>query len=568
MPGFFISNSQELTALEDYDNSRCVKGVFQDAGWTVQRNTLNKFIGDKVFTSNERYILVFDGIVFDKEQWIRQIGATGWEQAMLCLVEKDPVFFRAFRGCFAGAVFDKAKQQWTVFTDPIGNHGVFTYVSEGYIAIGSQVGYFRDWMNTNGIQRKINPDWENDMLSFGYVLDTHSILQGVERVYPGSYRTIDAKGTVRDEAYYVIRKESVKKSEDEWIELLETTFQQAVDRICRKCREYGYSLVVDVSGGLDSRMIIAHLSDEIKQHAIGINYAQTRSPDQRIALKVAQTVSLPLIQYPMDGGDCLMEADEFIRMNQGMNYYAGISGGKKMLELLDRETYGMEIWGILGDVYEGAMITEPDLSVLWWDFDRYRVNHKFPVYNPEGYSREYSDLEVMWFSIRGMICGQNTAFIRQNFVECPGPFGDVDFMNLLFAIPYELRTKGRLLQKWFVKKYPDLAAIPYSATGVRISVTEQEEKQRRIPFRINRKIQKMIGVENATDSMNPLDEWYSQNPRLREYMQQYYSDHIHALDGNLRLRDAVGHLFFDEDSAAIDKILGITILSAVTNYLG
>ena len=78
----------------------------------------------------------------------------------------------------------------------------------------------------------------------------------------------------------------------------------------------------------------------------------------------------------------------------------------------------------------------------------------------------------------------------------------------------------------------------------------------------------MIGVENATDSMNPLDEWYSQNPRLREYMQQYYSDHIHALDGNLRLRDAVDHLFFDEDSAAIDKILGITILSAVTNYLG
>lgn len=568
MPGFFIHNANESIRLRNYDDSRCFQGSFEYKEWKIQWNSLDKFRNDKLFFQDDELIVVFDGIVFNKESLMKKTRSVDWKNTIKALYYEDRLHFcKLLRGCFSGAILEKKSRRWVVFTDQIANHSVFVYMSGGKIAVGSQMNYFSDWMKANKIQRTINKRWIDDILSFGYVIDTHAILEGVNRVFPGSTITIFPEQCQYEEIqYYSIHKKNVECSEEIWIEKLEEAFQQAVDRIVNKCKEDGCSLLVDISGGLDSRMIAAHISEEDRRKAMGITYAQSGSRDQVIAFEVARALSLPLLYYPMDGGDCLRKIDDFVFMNQGMNYFSAITGGKEVLESMDRRVFGMEIWGILGDVHEGAMITENVISAPKWDYDRFRTSQKFPVYNFEGYDRDYSDNEMLWFYLRGVFGGQNTAFIRQNFVECPAPYGDVDYLNLLFSIPYEMRTKGCLLRKWMIKKYPLLSSIKYSGTGTRVLESNERERFFSLPGRMRGRIHRLIRSDGR-NSMNPVDHWLNHDGTLKIVFDTYYQENKCLLLFDQRLKDAVEILYCSNDSNSSDKIVALTVISAVKQYV-
>lgn len=567
MPGFFVSNINNNDDINNYDNSRCFQDCFRYQEWTIQVNALNKFRNDKIFWQDDDVVIILDGIIFNKHELSKSIGCEDWKQTVKKLFEKEEDFYKHLRGCFCGAVLNKKTDKWFVFTDQIANRSVFVYSDNGHIAFGTQVNYFSEWMKVNGIKRVVDQRWTNDILSFGFVMDTHCILKGVTRVFPGSYAIINlADGTVQEKHYYRIQKNCFKKDEDRWIEELEETFQNAVDRIENKCKEYNTSLIVDVSGGLDSRMIAAHISPDKDRQIIGINYSQSGSQDQKVSSIVSKKLSIPLLQYYMDGGDCLKEIDDLVFMNQGMNFFSGITGGKKLLESLDRNEFGAEIWGALGDIYDGGIIATDGLSKPTWDRDQFRTSHMLPVYNKEGYPRQYPDNEILWFFVRAIFAGENTGFIRQNYVECPTPYGDVEYLNLLFSIPYELRADGHLLRKWMIKKYPELSRIRYSGTGVKVMGSDKSERIHAFPRKVKRKLSRMI-QDDGSYSMNPMDFWLAQNEFLKQTFDDYYDRNVERLSFNKQLRQDAERLYCSASSKANDKILALTVISAVKQYV-
>lgn len=58
MPGFFITNYAQATDLENVFEKGCVQSDMFIDGVRFQRNTLNKFIRDKVFLKNEQWAVV------------------------------------------------------------------------------------------------------------------------------------------------------------------------------------------------------------------------------------------------------------------------------------------------------------------------------------------------------------------------------------------------------------------------------------------------------------------------------------------------------------------------------
>ena len=566
MPGFFISNSK-MMRIHDCDDSRCLYEKMKHNEWNIQRNTLNKFLNDKLFAEFDDSIIILDGIILNKNEIEARAETDNWAEIVHQMYLDDEAFFSSFRGCFAGAVYNKTQKKWIIFTDQVSNHSVFVYSENGKIAIGTRINYFVEWMKENKIQRALDGRWVNDLFYYGYVMDSHSIIHSVKRLFPGSYCVVSLPtGSVEEITYYKVVKTDQKATDEEWIEQLESAFQNAVDRIQKKCDEYNYTMLVDISGGLDSRMIAAHISPTNVQ---GMCFAESGSLDQLISRKVAKVVGIPIEQYYMDEGECLYEIDDLVKMNQGMSYYAGITGGKKMLENFDKNRIGIEINGLLGDVYDGAMITDAEIDKLIWTYDRYKVSRKFvDEIDYKGYNRDYADNELLWFYCRGMIVGQSPNFIRQNYCEGVSPYGDVEYMNLLFSIPYEKRTEGRLLQHWLRTKYPEMARIQYSGTGVRITKTSSEEAFRIFLFKARRKIKNQFIKDSVrTRSMNPVDYWYEHKTELREVLDRYYLNNINELSSYAIVKKRVEKLYESDDSTAMEKILALTIISAVKQYI-
>lgn len=570
MPGFFLSNTNNKISLTNYDNNRCCYGEMTYNDWIIQRNTLNKFMDDKIFFQNDEFIIILDGVILNKLDLMKTYQTERWLDTILLMIQEDNCFFSRLRGAFSGAVYEKKKRSWMAFTDQISNHLLLFYSDGIHVAMGSDLTYFTVWMKENGIERSRCKAWENDFFSFGYMLDTHSIIDGVKRVFPGGYICCSHQNRwkIEEEQYYMINAQTINEdiSVDEAIERIDRTFHNAIKRILDKNREYGYKSVIDISGGLDSRMNACVASQsENRERLLCINYAQDGCSDQILSKKLAKQLDLEAFFYLMDGGDCITSIDDFVLMNQGMNYFLGITGEKNVLELLDREIYGIELIGVLGDVYEGAMIGEEGTDAPNWLYNRFRTSRKFPVFNEEGYKRKYDNNEILWFYVRGIFMGMNTAFIRQNYMEALTPYGDVEFMNLHFSLPYAMRVKQHIYRKWMMKKYPDMARIKYSGTGIPVTDSDMKEFLCTFPRRVFRKVRKLLFGVKKEWSMNPIDFWYKENAELKQAFDDYFNLNIELLKNDETILMRVNELY--KEGNAMEKAMALTILSATKQYI-
>ena len=254
MPGFFISQGETVPILKNYDDSRCVQGEFKSCGWNIQWNVLNKFLEDKCFFENEEYIMALDGIILNKKDLQNKYFADDLQDLLIKLVAKDQLFFKELRGTFCGAYYNKKNKRWIAFTDQTGNHLLLYYCDNDSFVISSQLNYVSDWMKLNNKRRILSNSWVNDFLSYGYMLDTHTIIQNCNRLFPGDYLIYDENsGVLSIEQYYRAIKRENNLAEEEIIEKLDYVFTDAVKRVVEKCSEYEYKLLVDVSGGLPNR---------------------------------------------------------------------------------------------------------------------------------------------------------------------------------------------------------------------------------------------------------------------------------------------------------------------------
>lgn len=569
MPGFLISKYKKVPKLMNYDEKRCVSGEFSTCGWNIQWNVLNKFTDDNCFSENEDYIIVFEGMVLNKTSLLKEYKFDNWTLLLFHLAKNESIFWEKFRGVFSGAVYDKRNKSWVVFTDQLGNHLVLYYKKDNQVVFSSQLNYVTDWMRQNKIERYISEKWINDFLCYGYMRDTHTIISECNRIFPGDYIMYDENSHVLlEKQYYRVKKVNCDLDENQIIDKLDSVFKEAVGKVVSKCVENGYKAIVDISGGLDSRMIVAAIKDlGYEDKVLGMNYAQDGSSDQIVSKEVSRKFNIEMLQFLMDDGKCMMDIDDLIFMNQGFNYYIGITGGKFVLENLDRESYGAELWGILGDIYEGAMITETDLSLLKWNYQRFRTSDFFQIDNSIMYDREYQDNEIMWFYIRGMLCGENTAFIRQNYIEAPAVYGDIDFMNFIFSIPYEMRTKGHIYRKWMKKYYPNAYNIIYSDNKVKVCVSDKEEQLRCFPYKVINRMRRVFDRNNyeRTISMNPIDYWVKNNESLRWFIDSYFENNIVNLDQYKDLKDKIVMLYSTDN--IWNKIIAVSMVSAIKQYI-
>ena len=168
----------------------------------------------------------------------------------------------------------------------------------------------------------------------------------------------------------------------------------------------------------------------------------------------------------------------------------------------------------------------------------------------------------------------SSAFIRQQNYEVTSPFIDVDYLEYAYRIPLKWRKNYHLTMTWMTQIYP--AAAKYIWQSKRMPVDKFYHHQVYIPklaADVRRFILRCVNKAGRTfhlpmqfalnDEMNPVDQWYRTNRRLREFLDGYYQENIQRI-ADPQLQEDVRKTF--EQGGAADKLQAVNLLAVYKRY--
>lgn len=571
MPGFFVSNISQTkqVVLNNYRQEKCIKDEILLEEVVVKRNVLDTFQNDKIFVETDDLIIVIDGVIFNSSDIMKKFNCDVFSDAIINFAQEDELFFKQLDGSHSGAIYYKKTKCWYIYTNILGDRAIFYYYNNGKYIIGSQLNYITDCMKALNIDRRSDIHGISCLLDYGFFLDDSTCIENVKRLYPGEYITIkDGKLDIKE--YYLAEYSEVDISVDDAIEKLDNAFCNAMKKIANKNNDYGYKNVLDISGGMDSRMICYTAKRLNLEESILISYSQSDSNEAQITKKIANELGFDYYYKTLDNGKCLREIDELLFMNNGASYYYGITGGKDFLEILDNRVVGMEFTGLLGDIYEGSFLTKTGLDKPALNMEQYRGTRLLEADSQYTFSNKldkFKKNDTFWLYTRGMLAGMGTFFIRQNFIEPVTPYGDRDFLEVYLSIPWTTRVNERVLFKWFMSKYPTAAKIPYAATG--ISPINDKTFFAKIKIRLLLYIKKGISLlqkKPLPHNMNPAKFWLRHEPALKDYIDRYYDEVMQNCKLPASVKEKIEILYNDEKDFN-NKAVALTVLGYYKLFL-
>lgn len=537
-------------------------GEYTDLGVCRQySDLLNKFQQDQIFFSSRDQVCFLNGYVYNKEAFLCSEGFGQWEESFACSLRRDPAaHFSKLRGAFCGYYYQKDTGQVTVFTDQVSNKAVYYYSENDRWAVSDRLEFIVRVLRANGIGYHFSELAAKYMLTCGYMLDDSTFVTEVKRLLPGYYAEISTEG-VRLYRYYELPCGEESMSEAEAVERIDGAFRQAVEREFAKDREYGFRHLVDLSGGLDSRMVTWTAHELGFKDQVNIAYSRLGYLDQKISAQVAGALKHEYVFKPLDDLAWVYDVDEMTRKNNGAAICLGITGGDRMLRLLDDKSFGIEHTGMVGDAIVSTFYLDKDLNDRSPAFGLHQYSERLKYTFDEKILTQYPTQEIFALVTRGILGAQSSYMIRQNYVETGSVFLDVDFLAAVMAVPFAYRKQHHIYLKWIEKKYPGAAAFVWEKWGVRPRESEIFKRKVKTVGKLASGYARGALHRPDRHSMNPMDYWYQCDSGVRNFFETMFEERIGSSILSEELRADMKRLF--SEGSFSEKEQALTVLSAI-----
>lgn len=531
MPGFLINNINADSDLVNVINSNCIKSENNYNGYIVKRNTLNKFMEDKLFSIDENNFYITEGVILN----IKELCLKYNEDSLIHLIKKlhkikGIDFVNELRGCFSGAIYNKDLDEWSIYTNHYGDKTIYYYFNEGKFVIGSQFNYVVDCLKSKEIALTLDEQAVYSILTYGFMEDNSTYVREIKRLEPGSIITIK-NSEIKISNYYSLTKNKYnteKLTDSEIIDILDKKFRNAIRLEYDKDDEYNLRSLTDLSGGLDSRMGV-WISDLLGyKNVLNITFCQGNYLDELIAKEIADYLNHELIVKPMNDALFMKDIEIMTRMLCGSTLYSGTTGCKRLLDCLNMSQFGLLHTGMLGDVIIGSYLKRPS------ELQDKSISGLYSVKLAERLTRkssdDFSDKELYMLNVRGLYGMMTSNLVRQNYTETISPFMDVDFVDFCLSIPIEKRINHYIYKKWIIEKYPDAAKFKWEKIKDTITTPEWKIFFKRLikrgPFKVLRllkiKVPEKMRVDAQFTGMNPYDYWFKNKSDIRDCFTSYY----------------------------------------------
>ena len=470
-----------------------------------------------------------------------------------------------------GGVLDRNKKRWVFYTNHVGDKPLFyTQGSKGLFIIGSCLSYVSNALSELSISKKVDEEGCMQQLTYAFMLDNRTIIQNVKRLCAGCCLIVSEGKDLEVVRYHRYEKNINDISEKEAIEVIDSAFKESIRLEYEKDIEYQKKHLVDLSGGLDSRMNY-WVADSLGYKDMQcITYSRSEYLDQTIAVNMAADLHHDLIFKPLDDFNFILDIDQIVLMNNGGSIYAGITGGKRLLETIYVSTFGLEHTGQLGDVVIGSYLHESDDSVYHSNNGKYSGLLDYTA--SDVLIKEYGSYELLLLYTRGFLGVLNTHPIRNHFVEVVSPFINVDFMQTLLNMPEKFRIGHYIYKKWILDCYPEAARYPWESIKARIGEPQWKvllkRKKSGLARRVRKYSYKIMGKGFASDEgMNPLDYWYNKSFLHRKILDGYFNNNI------IKVRKFVSNELYEnvnklyKNGNVIEKTMALTVISSIKQFV-
>lgn len=557
--------------VPDYFDSLDVDGL------TLARCSDGRFMEDRCLTVTEEYALLVDGVILNKVELFAKTGkdsvpelvgelvhTLGIQQALACL-----------RGPFSGAVLDRRKRVLYAFANQTGESAAFSYSWP----VGPLLSNGFDLMMR--IARAANLPVTFDehaalvMLTYGFMIDDHSFAREVTRIGPGAFASFDLdEGHSVKERYWSLSAGEMCdiRTIDEAVVELDRLFRRAVERCFNKDLEYGYARhLVDLSGGLDARMVNVVARDLGFGAITNISYSESQSDEHRYTIRLAAQLGNDCLYHPMDGGRSVLSPEENLRLNSGLAFYSGITGGHFVLRSLNVQEFGLEHTGQIGGAVVGTYLTGAARRPPTAGAGAYSHVNNYPA------ELEEDDAEIFFMNTRAFRGSTSTHVLRQHFTYAVSPYSDVELLQFAFSLPLEWRLKHKLFARWVKNCYPSALAVPTTRfLPLKSSYLRNVALfVRKAVGVLSRRAQGWLQAKRLHSprflarlgySMNPLESWYANNSDFRSVIDDS-REAARSIDASPELAASLDRSFGPKGSMW-DKVLGVTVVTMYSMYFG
>ncbi|WP_345988253.1 asparagine synthase-related protein [Sulfurimonas sp. HSL1-2] len=548
----FFSASVEGTRNEEIVAGRMLFG----------RSVPDRFDRDRVLYEEGDVIIAFEGVCYNLGAPYDHMG-----KMLLALYrEKGTGFVEEIDGNFSGFLLDRRTNTLLLFTDHLNTKPLYFFQNDAYFVFASELKVLSALLPRLGI--KTAPD-RNGILSlaaFGYVLDNATLLEDVRKLPYGTLMTLDIERWKVTQAHYFDFSaigENAPESEAEMIERIDTLLTAGVAAQWRKDEAYGYKHYLFLSGGLDSR-VNALLAHELGfTETTALTFAQRQSDDAVIAGRIAADYGFDYRFMPLDGGHYL-EGDltRFVAAGDGMNLLIGSAAGFDFLSRMDHRAYGTLHTGQIGDLLFGSYV-KPSFSLQQAALTKERSLLESIEWFEPLRQRYENRPELFGYEQRVMHGTFNGDRSLAHFTDISSPFYNKELIRYCFGMPKAAKLHEGIYLKWINARHPSIAKYVWEQAGVRPTSVRKTVWGRQWK-RYQNALRRRLGL--SINDMNPFDQWYHGNPRLRKNLDTVFRERIEEVTDPM-LRTLLLEMYAPPQERGhygrYNKYLAVTVLLAL-----
>ncbi|MBW7885227.1 MAG: hypothetical protein H3C34_21875, partial [Caldilineaceae bacterium] len=395
-------------------------------------------------------------------------------------------FVHQINGTFAAAIWHPRERRLLLVSDHLGSYPLY-YNQGGPIltfASGARAVVQAPW-----VPRKVDLTTLADLISFENVYADRTLFEHVRLLPPGSILTFQ-NGVMEIKRYceYQFPEYYEHHPEEYYVERWIECLRKAIKR---QSRGPG-PLAVLLTGGMDSRTLIA-MMDRTNVPVLSMTFGIPNCDDLKLAREVAHTLHVPHHFFPLAPDYLIREGELGARLSDGMKscVHMNVLGPIREMTNYSRVLFK----GYLGGTIHGYVVYQDRLAPFDED-ESFRIiftdrNKIFPVSQHEQLFTEPAYRQVKgvpaetlraalnrsrskWlvdkdshvdiyeedrrFTHLGVELARSQAVIRT-------PLMDKEVLSFAFSVPPSYRANKHYYLLAFRTAFPDLAKIPYAATG-------------------------------------------------------------------------------------------------------
>jgi asparagine synthase (glutamine-hydrolysing) len=508
-----------------------------------------------IFNEDRSLCILLEGKIYDYKEEMNELKKKGYKfnyenDPEFCLYSYEEYgkdFVKTLNGNFVLLIYDFKNRKVIIANDRFGfrvhyyalNNGKLLFVPEAKAILQDET--FKKELNDEGVA---------EYFALGEFWGDKTLFNGIRVLIPASILTYDGRDLSIEKYWYIKYEPNYNKSENEFVDELVKTFTKAV----RIRMEDNFRYGIELSGGLDSRSVLAAIPHEKRKDIIACTFGNKDCDEIKIAEKVSKIAGIKEhIVYDISPELLMNNSEHEILLTEGRNTigvsftYPIIKEFREKVDVmfdgfamdltlggsfLNKERINCGSKSLLSDLLSKKRLFQ-DAELC--DIFRTTYYNNIRELPAKSFINEFnkiisehpgnkSDEFAMFTHVAWMNIGEITV---KDLLEISHPPADNDFIDLILTIPPEMRLNHNIYRKFLIKLSPELAKITYNSTMVRADAPFLFWRLGRHYLNYWDLIKKMIRQISKGRIVFPnrrgyvnYDEWFQTNEKWQEFFSE------------------------------------------------